>query len=200
MESRIPHLMVFVDSPMAVRVSKVFKDHPELFDTEMKDLIRKAHSPFDMPNLKPVISRGESKALNSMRGTGIIIAGSGMCTGGRIKHHLSFNISRSESTILFVGYQAVGTLGRKIQESNRQVRIYGRYRDVNAQISQIDGFSAHADRKELLRWLTAIKKGPKNTFVVHGEPESALSLVEALRERGAGKVVAPTYGQRVELN
>jgi len=138
---RIPHLMVFIDSPMAVNITEVFKNHPEVFDEEMKKLMRKNHSPFDFPGLKMVRTVEESKGINHIAGTAIIIAGSGMCTGGRIKHHLVANISRKESTILFVGYQAIGTLGRHIVEGAKKIRILGQQYPVRARIAQIHGFS-----------------------------------------------------------
>jgi len=118
--NRIPHLMVFVDSPMAVSITEVFKNHPEVFDEDMNKLMRKNNSPFDFPGLKMVRTVDESKGINHIAGTAIIIAGSGMCTGGRVKHHLVANISRKESSILFVGYQAVGTLGRHIVEGAKK--------------------------------------------------------------------------------
>ncbi|HEX29918.1 TPA: MBL fold metallo-hydrolase, partial [Candidatus Poribacteria bacterium] len=176
LQDRIPHLMVFVDSPMAISVTEVFGHHPELFDEEMIELIRRRESPFDFPGLKMVRKVEESKAINHIRGTVIIIAGSGMCTGGRIKHHLVSNISRPESTILFVGYQAVGTLGRQIVDGAREVRILGRIHPVRARIVQINGFSGHADRDELFRWLSGLKGKPRHLFVTHGEPESAHSF------------------------
>ncbi len=192
-EDRIPHLMVFVDSPMAVSVTEVFEHHPELFDEEMTELIRQRKSPFDFPGLKMVQTIDESKAISRIMGTAIIIAGSGMCTGGRIKHHLVRNISRPDSTILFVGYQAVGTLGREILEGAKQVRIMGQHYPVRARIAQIQGFSAHADRDELIRWLLALQRPPKHVFVTHGEPEVADSFSSFLREKTGWPVSAPEY-------
>jgi len=153
-ENRIPHLMVFIDSPMAIKITEVFKHHSELFDKEMQSLIAHHRSPFDFPGLKMVQTVDESKAINHIKGTVIVIAGSGMCTGGRIKHHLVTNISRRESTILFVGYQAVGTLGRLIVDGAKKVRILGQQYPVRAKIVQMHGFSSHADREELVRWLS----------------------------------------------
>ena len=199
LQDRIPHLMAFVDSPMAISVTEVFEHHPELFDEEMIELIRRRESPFDFPGLKMTRKVEESKAINHIRGTVIIIAGSGMCTGGRIKHHLVSNISRPESTILFVGYQAVGTLGRQIVDGAREVRILGRIHPVRARIVQINGFSGHADRDELFKWLSGLKGTPRHLFVTHGEPESAHSFAQFVRERKGWKVSVPKFGDEVIL-
>jgi metallo-beta-lactamase family protein len=130
----------------------------------------------------------------------MIIAGSGMCTGGRIKHHLVTNISRKESTILFVGYQAIGTLGRLIVDGARQVRILGKQYPVRARIAQLHGFSSHADRNELLRWLSGLTIAPKLLFVTHGEAKTAEQFGEFLREKTGWKVSVPEYGEEVILD
>ncbi len=199
-ENRIPHLLVFMDSPMAAAVTEIFRRHPELFDEEMKTLIRQQASPFDFPNLKMVKEVSESKAINHIKGTVIIIAGSGMCTGGRIKHHLENNISRKESTILFVGYQAVGTLGRQIVDGAKQVRLFGKTHRVRARIAQMEGFSGHADRDELFRWLSNLKKSPRHVFVTHGEPEAAQSYADYLQEKTGWKTSVPAYRDEVILD
>jgi len=198
-EDRIPHLIVFVDSPMAVSVTEVFEHHPELFDEEMLELIRRRESPFDFPSLKMVRTVEDSKAINYIRGTVVIIAGSGMCTGGRIKHHLVNNISRRESTILFVGYQAVGTLGRQIVDGAEEVRILGRMYPVRARVVQINGFSAHADRDELFRWLSGLRKPPRHLFVTHGEPDAARHFADFVRDRKGWEVSVPSYKDEVFL-
>jgi metallo-beta-lactamase family protein len=200
MENRIPHLPVFVDSPMAISVTEVFEHHPELFDEEMMKLILRRKSPFDLPRLKMTRSVDESKAINDVEGTAIIIAGSGMCTGGRIKHHLVQNISRPESTILFVGYQAVGTLGRQIVDGAKEVRILGQMYRVRARVAQIHGFSAHADRDDLLRWLSGLRGSPRHVFVTHGEPKSAASFSKFLHEKTRWETSVPSYEDTVTLN
>jgi metallo-beta-lactamase family protein len=197
---RIPHVPVFVDSPMAVEVTEVFVRHPDLFDEEMRRLMLTGSSPFSFPGLTMVRSVEKSKTLNHLRGTAVIIAGSGMCTGGRIKHHLAANIERRESTVLFVGYQAEGTLGREILSGARQVRIHGQNRRVRARVSRITGFSAHADRGELQRWLAPQDRPPKRLFLTHGEPQAAEALAGLLRARAGWQVAIPEYGQRVELS
>jgi len=200
LEGRIPHLMVFVDSPMAVSVTGVFEHHPELFDEEMKGLLRQRKSPFDFPELTLIRTTEESKAIDHTAGSNIIIAGSGMCTGGRIKHHLVNNISREESTILFVGYQAVGTLGRQIIDGAKEVRILGQYYQVRARIVQLNGFSAHADRGELVGWLSGLHKAPKRVFVTHGELNASQHLASLVRNSDGWETVIPSYKDQVFLD
>jgi len=200
MQHRIPQMKVFLDSPMAVSINKIFERHPELYDQEMTRLVYANKSPFELPGLKMVQTLDESKAINNVTSEAMIIAGSGMCTGGRIKHHLVTNISRPESTILFVGYQAVGTLGRQIVDGAKTVRILGQYYPVLARIAQIHGFSAHADRDELFRWLSSLKKTPKQVFVTHGEPEVAEGFGNLLREKTGWDISVPDYLTEVELH
>jgi len=197
-ENRIPDIPVFLDSPMAIKVTQVFKKHGDLFDSEMAKLMREKKSPFDFPGLKMTESTDESKSLNHMEGTKMIIAGSGMCTGGRVKHHLVNNISNEKNTILFVGYQAVGTLGRSIVDGHKQVRILGQQYPVRARVAEIKGFSAHADRQELLEWLNGIN--PRRVFVVHGEAEAAREFGKFLREQKGWKVNVPIFKERVVLD
>ncbi len=199
-EDRIPHLLVFIDSPMAVKITEVFRRHSELFDVDMLRLIANYRSPFDFPGLRMVQTVDASKAINHIIGTVIVIAGSGMCTGGRIKHHLVTNISRPESTILFVGYQAVGTLGREIVEGAKRVRILGQYYDVKARIVQLGGFSSHADREGLLKWLSALTRAPRKVFAVHGEPEATRNFGRYIRDNKGWDVVIPKYKDEVILD
>lgn len=200
LRNRIPHLGVFVDSPMAVSITQVFEHHHELFDKETLELIHRKKSPFDFPGLHMVTTVDESKAINHILGTIIIIAGSGMCTGGRVKHHLVTNISRPESTILFVGYQAVGTLGRQIVDGATQVRILGQYYPVKAKIVQANGFSAHADRTELLKWLSSLQKPPRCLFIDHGEPEVSKNFASLIQKETGWKVMVPSYKDTIVLD
>ncbi|MHC5156764.1 MAG: MBL fold metallo-hydrolase RNA specificity domain-containing protein [Planctomycetota bacterium] len=202
MEDRVPHIMTFLDSPMAVRVTEVFKKHPELYDTEMTKLMTQNESPFTYHGLKLVQSTRESKSINHITGTIMVIAGSGMCTGGRVKHHLVNNIHRPESAVLFVGYQAVGTLGRTIVDSQPgdEVRILGQHYPVRANIVQVHGFSAHADKVEILTWLRNIKKPPRKVFVVHGEKEAAHSFKDYLTEQTGWNVLVPKYQDIVKVD
>ncbi|MGC9066289.1 MAG: MBL fold metallo-hydrolase RNA specificity domain-containing protein [Candidatus Ratteibacteria bacterium] len=182
-EDRIPHLMTFIDSPMAIKVTEVFKRYPEFLRESLKKMAEENNSPFEMDLLQPTETVEQSKSINHVKGSVIIIAGSGMCTGGRIKHHLVTNISRPESTIMFVGYQATGTLGREIISGKKQVRILGEYRQVNANIVQVNGFSSHADQNEILWWLEFLEKPPIDTFLVHGEQPAITKLKEVLMKR-----------------
>lgn len=200
LEDCIPHTMVFIDSPMAAKVTEVFKHYPELYDEEMMQLVKQGHSPFKFPSLKLATTVDDSKAINHIKGTIVVIAGSGMCTGGRIKHHLATNISRPESTILFVGYQARGTLGREIVDGAEEVRVLGQKKAVRARVVQIDGFSSHADRNELMRWLSGLKSAPQHVFVTHGEEEAAESFSALIREKKDWQTTVPSYGDEVELD
>jgi metallo-beta-lactamase family protein len=196
---RIPQLLVFLDSPMATKVTDVFRHYPEYFDQEMRDLIRTNRSPFDLRGLVMARRVEDSKAINRISGSVIVVAGAGMCNGGRIKHHLVHNLGRRESTILFVGYQAEGTLGRQILDGARTVRIFGQMLKVNARVARIPGFSAHADRDELVRWASCLQRPPRQAFVIHGEPAVADRFSTTLKERLGWNAMVPAPGQLVEL-
>lgn len=198
-EKIITPMKIFLDSPMASKITKVFQNHPELFDKKMAEFIRNKNSPFNLPDLELAGKAEESKAINNIKGTVMIIAGSGMCTGGRIKYHLVNNISRPENTIMFVGYQAVGTLGRQIVDGAEKVRILGEQREVKANIIRIHGFSAHADKNELLNWLKELETPPRAVFVVHGEAESASNFGEYLKEQTGWNISVPAYQDEVVL-
>jgi metallo-beta-lactamase family protein len=199
MEKRIPELKVYLDSPMAIKITEVFKRYHELFDREMNNLLKNRHSPFDFSGLKMVETVEESKSLNSIRDTIMIIAGSGMCTGGRIKHHLVNNISRPECTVLFIGYQAEGTLGRHIIDGAKVVRIHGKQYPVRARIVQIHGFSAHADRDDLIKWLSKLSVEPRHIFITHGEKSAAENFKAFLKEKTGFEASVPEYGLKVRL-
>ncbi len=199
-KKQIPKLLVFVDSPMAVNITDVFEDHPYLFDKDMVQMLHEKRSPFDFPGLTLVRTIDQSKAINYIKGSIIVIAGSGMCTGGRIKYHLVSNITRPESTILFVGYQAAGTLGRRIVDGEKEVRILGQEYPVKAKVVQLNGFSGHADRDMLFRWLSALKKPPRHVFVVHGEESSARSFADFVTEKTGWQTSVPEYGDEVTLD
>lgn len=197
---RIPPLLVFVDSPMAVSVTQIFERHMAMLDADMNRLVRDQQSPFHFAGLKMIQTVDESKGINSIKGTVAIMAGAGMCTGGRIKHHLANNLSRPECTVLFVGYQAVGTLGRLIQNGVSPIRLFGQSIPVQARVETLSGFSAHADRNELLQWLSKIgPTPPRNIFVTHGEAETARSFAETLRREKNYSASVPKYGQEAIL-
>jgi len=196
----IPPVKVYLDSPMAADITRIFRNHAELFDDEMQELIRQQKTPFHFPGLRFVEDAEESRQLSTIKGPVIIIAGSGMATGGRIKFHLAANISRPESTIMFAGYQAVGTLGRNIVDRPEEVRILGEYYPVKARVIQVHGFSSHADREQLLRWNYALKQPPRQVFVVHGEEAAAGSLAETIRREKGWRVTVPGYLDEFELD
>jgi metallo-beta-lactamase family protein len=169
---RLPRSMqVYLDSPMAISATAIFKRHPECYDAETAKLFREGHDPLDVPGLRCTRETAESMALNSIRAGAVIMAGSGMCTGGRVRHHLKHNLWRAESSVVFVGYAGVGTLARAIIDGAKQVRLLGEEVPVRASIHTINGFSAHADQAELLAWHQQIGN-PQRTFLVHGESET----------------------------
>jgi len=199
LRKEIPPLTVFLDSPMAIRITEVFKRHAELFDKEMMQRLRQGNSWFRFENLRMVQSVEESKAISNEKGSSIIIAGSGMVTGGRVKHHIVNNITRPESTILFVGYQAVGTPGRILLDGSKRIRLLGQTYPVKANIEKIDGFSAHADNDGLLAWLSDIRIPPRCVFVTHGEEDAATSFAKILTEKTGWRTEVPKYKNTVEL-
>jgi len=199
LRKEIPSLKVFLDSPMAIEITRVFRRHASLFDREMTKHMRRGSSFFSIDNLVMVQSPDESKAINDIKETVIIIAGSGMITGGRIKHHVVNNISRPESTVLFVGYQAEATPGRILLDGAREFRLLGNMHKVKAHIEKIDGFSAHVDRDGLLTWLSSIRVPPRGVFITHGEEKTALSFAQFLKEKTGWPVHVPTYKETVKL-
>jgi metallo-beta-lactamase family protein len=196
---RIPHVPVFLDSPMARDVTEIFRQFEPYLDAETLQLILSDQSPLRFPGLKMVRSVEESKAINQHRQPCVVMASSGMCTAGRIKFHLRYNIERPESTILFVGYQGEGTLGRLILDRKPTVRIHGRMHRVLAQVAQIHGFSGHADRNGLLRWLGHLRQPPRGVFLTHGEEQAALNLAETIGRDLGWPVTVPEYQSVVEL-
>jgi len=189
----IPPVPVYLDSPMAREVTQAFERHDGFLDEEARKLFASEEHPFRFPGLVIVRTPEESKAINTVRVPAVIMAGSGMCTGGRIKHHLAHNITRPESTILFVGYQARETLGRQILEKAAQVRLFGKTFPVKARVAKIDGFSAHADRKALGRWLDGFKTPPRRLFVTHGDADVARKTAERIRQEKGWTVEVPDY-------
>jgi metallo-beta-lactamase family protein len=199
LRQEIPPIPIFLDSPMAIRITEVFKRHAELFDQEMMKRLRQGNSFFNYENLKLVESEEESRAIKDVGESCIIVAGSGMVTGGRVKHHIVNNIRRPESTILFIGYQAEGTPGRMLLDGAKEIRLLGQMHPVRAHIEKIEGFSAHADRDGLLAWLSDIRVPPRCVFVTHGEEKAALSFAKLLNERMGWTVTVPRYKDTVEL-
>lgn len=165
------NLRVFLDSPMAISATRIFQRHPECYDEEALRIFRSGTDPFSLPGLHYTRETAESMAINRIEGGAVIIAGSGMCTGGRIRHHLKHNLWRREASVVFVGYAARGTLGRRIIDGEKMVRIFGEEIKVRANIFTIGGFSAHADQRELLAW-HGRTGSPEVTYLVHGEEDS----------------------------
>jgi metallo-beta-lactamase family protein len=199
-DKAIPALPVYLDSPMAREVTQAFERHSEFLDEESKRLFASGRNPFRFPGLTIVRTAEESKAVNAARGPAVIMAGSGMATGGRIKHHLAQNISRPESTIVFVGYQARETLGRQILEGAPEIRVLGRTLPVRARVTKINGFSAHADRKGLDRWLDGFKRTPRRLFVTHGDADVAAKFAERVRQERSWTVELPEYREIWDLD
>ena len=198
-DDRIPRVSVFLDSPMAINVTSIYKRYMHLLDAETRALLKQGAHPFQFRGLHFIRNPTESRRLNTMEGPKVILAGSGMCTGGRIKHHLRHNIERSNSTILFVGFQAEETLGREILDGAKKVRILGQFYSVRARIERLFGLSAHADRRDLMRWLGYLRTPPKRLFLTHGEATAAESLAAHIRDALAWTVSVPEYEEVVEL-
>ncbi len=195
----IPPLPIYLDSPMAVRTTDMFMLHSECFDLKMRAAVARGESPLHFPEATFTSSLEESKALNEITGGAMIISASGMCDAGRIKHHLKHNLWRRESTVIFVGYQAEGSLGRRLLEGAKQVTLFGEEIAVRARIVSLEGFSAHADREELLKWVGKFIKKPKQVILVHGEQQAQESLAAALQERYALPVYIPSYLEEISL-
>ena len=190
---------VYVDSPLAISATEVFEDNMDLFDEETKEFIQRGDNPLDFPGLKFTRTADESKELNASDEPSIIISASGMCDVGRIKHHLKHNIWNPNSTILFVGYQAPGTLGYSIVNGAKKVKIFGEEFAVNARIEYIEGYSGHADQEWLLNFVYSFIKKPKHIFLVHGEPEAQDTLREKIEETTNIQVTIPEMGETYEL-
>ncbi len=189
------YLPVFLDSPMTISATRIFQRHPECYDKEACKVFQSGMDPFMFPGLRFTRETVESMAINNVSGGAVIIAGSGMCTGGRVKHHLKHNLWNQHNTIMFVGYAAHGTLARQIVDGARQVKIFGEEIPVQAAVVTIGGFSAHADQAELLAWHRQIE-GPVTTFLVHGDKEVMPVFAKKLQHT---RVEIPALHQRYNL-
>ena len=198
-ENRIPSLPVIVDSPMAAQATQVYNRWHDEHDEEYASILSKNRHPLRPRSLTTASTREESKRLNDMRGPRIIVSASGMLTGGRVLHHALRVLPNENATIVFVGYQAAGTIGRRVQDGEREVRIMKNWVPVQCHVEKVEGFSAHADWKAVLRWLEGLPSAPKTVFTTHGEPDAAAAMAEHIRERFGWNVVVPNYQQRVEL-
>ena len=191
---------VYVDSPLAVEATGIFeKNIYDCFDEEAMELVRKGINPISFPGLRLSITSDESRAINFDETPKVIISASGMCEAGRIKHHLKHNLWREECTVLFVGYQSVGTLGRNILEGAQEVKLFGESVDVRAEIKALQGMSGHADKNGLIEWLNCFEKKPERVFIVHGEDTVCTSFAECLRHEYGYDTYAPFSGTRFDL-
>ncbi|MDD3654153.1 MAG: MBL fold metallo-hydrolase [Desulfotomaculaceae bacterium] len=194
---RMPPMEVYIDSPLSTAATAVFQRSWGYFDQEALDIIKRGRDPIAIPEFKFTKTAQESMALNNISGA-VIISASGMCDAGRIRHHLKYNLWRPECTVLFVGYQAEGTLGRLIMDREKTVRIFGDDIAVRAEIRSIEGYSAHADQTGLIEWIKNFQSPPQRVFIVHGEPESSSTLAAKISELGLNTTV-PVWKQCVEL-
>ncbi len=190
---------VFVDSPLAISATKIFEENPQCYDEETLNLLKSGDNPFEFEDLYFTRTTEESMKINEIKGGAVIISASGMCNAGRIKHHLKYNLWKPECTVLFVGYQAEGTLGRIIKDGVKKVKILGDEISVQAEVENIEGFSGHADRDGLMEWLEGFSVRPGKIFVVHGEAESSMEFARSIRERLGIEAVIPKLGQTVEI-
>ncbi len=196
---RIAPIPIYVDSPLAVNATEIFDRHPECFDSETREVLRRDGDPFGFGLVRYITDVEESKALNGRSEPAVIISPSGMCEAGRVLHHLRNNIEDPRTLILIVGFQAEDTLGKRLVEKRETVRIFGEEFQRRADVVVMNAFSAHADREELLTWAGRIQDRPRATFVVHGAEDQSESLAAALRERGFPRVDVPQPGQESPL-
>src|SRR5262249_55155297 len=193
---RLPDIPIFVDSPLSVNVTEVFKLHPECYDAETRSFIDEGGDVFGFKGMRYVSSVEESMNLNKLREPAIIIASSGMCEAGRILHHLRNNCEDPRNTILIVGFQGQHTLGRRIVERRPRIRVLGVERDLRAQVAIMNAFSAHADKNDLMTYATATKS--RRIFLIHGEPDQQEPLAAALRAAGLSPEI-PSAGTEFDL-
>lgn len=198
-QKRIPVLPVAVDSPMANQTTQIYSRWHEEHDEEYASYIAHKRQPLRTGSMIMASSRDESKRLNSMKGPRIIISASGMLTGGRVLHHAMRVLPDEDATIVFVGFQAAGTTGRRIQDGEREVKIMKNWVPVRCHVERVEGFSAHADWKAVLKWLSGLSKPPQAVFTTHGEPTAAQAMAGHIRDRFGWEVIVPGYEDKVEL-
>jgi metallo-beta-lactamase family protein len=200
LKGQIPRVPVYIDSPMAISATEIYRDNPGYYDEPTLEMLAGGNSPFEFPGLHFVRTAEESKALNATAKGAIIISASGMCEAGRILHHLKHNLWRPESHILFVGYQAESTLGRRLLEGAKVVKVLGEEVEVKAGIYSIGGFSAHADQNGLIEWLQGFERQPRGIFVVHGEIKAQTEFAGLLKRTFNAEIRIPGWGERFTLN
>ena len=190
---------VFVDSPLAIRATEVFRRNRELFDEDAQKMLHQGDDPFELPNLRYTLDAAESQSINDYKGPAIIISASGMCNAGRVRHHLKHNIWKPGASIVFVGYQAVGTPGRKIVEKASKITLFGEDMDIAARIYTINGFSAHAGQDQLLSWLEPLVHDKANVVLVHGEEKAQTTLSGLIKEKFGVTPLVPGYMEEMIL-
>lgn len=190
---------IYIDSPMAIKATKIYAAHPELFDEEAKHLAKSGLLNLDIHHVKTSETADESKALNHMEGTMMVIAGSGMCHAGRILHHLRNHLNNPNTTVIIVGYQGYGTLGRRLVEGEKTVKIFGQEFEVQANIHSLGGFSAHAGQTDLLKWFECVAPAKPRVVLTHGESKGRVPLAKIIEERYGLKPELPEYGDVIEL-
>ena len=193
------NIPIIVDSPLAISATEVFRQNLDCFDEEAREYIKNGNNPLDFPGLKFTRTPEESRALNDRKDNFIVISASGMCDAGRIKHHLKHNLWKKEATILFVGYQAAGTLGRQLVDGEKNVKLFGEDILVAARIENIEGFSGHADKDGLMNWLGRFNKKPKKIFIVHGEEEVMNEFSSSIKQSFNIETVIPSFAESYSL-
>ena len=195
----LPDIPIYLDSPLAIKATQIFRKNKKYYDEEAMAIVKQGFDPFDMPNLRFTPDTKESIAINENSGSAIVIAGNGMCTAGRIKHHLKHNLWRQGVSLVLVGFQAKGTTGRKIIEGDKYVKIFRENVAVRAKVYTIGGFSAHADQKDLLEWVSHFRESSPRIFVVHGETMSSEALANKIQEQFGLEVHVPTWKEKLIL-
>ncbi len=198
-EGSLPDIPIYLDSPLAIKATEIFRKNKKYYDEEAMAIVNQGFDPFDMPNLKFTPSTEESMAINQRAGSAIVIAGSGMCTAGRIKHHLKHNLWREGASVVIVGFQAMGTTGRRIVDGEKRVRVFGEDVAVAAKVFTIGGFSAHADQKGLMEWASHFAAARPRVFVTHGEATASETLADKLRKDLNLDAYVPTLGETLIL-
>jgi metallo-beta-lactamase family protein len=201
LSGRMPKMPVYVDSPLTVKITEVFKLHPECFDANARDMIEGADSPFEFEDLRYISEKRDSQAIDAASGPAVIISASGMCEAGRVLHHLQATVGDSNNTVVIVGFQAQHTLGRRLVERRQRVRIFGVERDLRSEVVVLNGFSAHADRAGLVEFAEALReRGPlRQVVLVHGEPKAQAALRAELEQRRFPTIRVPAPMDRIEF-
>jgi metallo-beta-lactamase family protein len=197
-DGTIPKMPVFLDSPMAIKSTDVFRKFMKYYNADVQERFKETNDVFGFPQLTMTRSREESKNINGISEPCIIIAGNGMCSAGRIKHHIANNIEDDKNTLLFVGFQVDGTLGYWIKKGQKGIHLLGREVKVKARIESIEGFSAHADRVGLLKWLKNFAPKPKKIFITHGDADQQIALSKTLAKEKLESYI-PSFGEELEI-